>query len=68
LILSYYPELTASEVKEIILKSVNKCPELEVEKPGYARRKKKMQFGELSVTGGVVSAYNALKLADSYKK
>jgi subtilisin family serine protease len=69
LIISYYPELTALQVKELIVKSAIKYPELEVNKPGdYSRKKKKVAFSELSRTGGIVSAYEALKLAAELKK
>lgn len=53
LVWSHYPKLTALEVKNIILNSVNKNPQLE----------------EISVTGGVVDAYKAVQLAEElYKK
>jgi subtilisin family serine protease len=61
LIRSYYPALTAIQVKEIILNSVEKVNH-EVEIPG----KGKIQFSELCKSGGIVNAYNALKLAMTY--
>lgn len=48
LVWSHYPNLTAEEVKEIILKSVNTHP----------------QLTDISVTGGVVDAYKAVQLAE----
>jgi len=69
LIISYYPELTALEVKDLIVKSAIKYPELQVNKPGdYSKKKKKVAFSELSRTGGIASAYEALKLAEELKK
>lgn len=62
LIRSHYPHLTAFQVKEIIMKSVIK-PDYEV-KVGD----KKMLFSELCVSGGIVNAYEALKLAATYSK
>lgn len=65
LIRSYYPKLTASQVKEIILKSavkVNHDVTLVVE--GQAPTK--VPFSDLCVTGGIVNAYDALKLAATY--
>lgn len=56
---SYFPNLSASEIKEIILKSSVKLNE-EVNKPGTS---KKVNFSELSLTGGVVNAYQAVKMA-----
>lgn len=69
LVLSYYPELTAIEVKDILLKSVNNYATLEVNKPGdYSKRKKQVLFGDLSKSAGIVSAYKALQLAEELKK
>jgi len=65
LIRSYYPKLTAVQVKEIILKSVVKINHnvtyLKGEEPIS------VPFSEICVTGGIVNAYNALKLAAIYK-
>lgn len=69
LLISYYPELTASDVKNIIIKSALKYPEIEVNKPGdYSKRKKKVAFGDLSKTGGLVSAFEAIKMAEEMSK
>ncbi|RUA26488.1 MAG: peptidase S8 [Bacteroidetes bacterium] len=62
LVLSYYPELTAVQLKEIILKSARKYPKQKVLLPGD--EKKKTKFKKLSKTAGVVNAYEALKLAE----
>ena len=63
LIRSYYPKLTALQVKEIILKSVTK-----VDHDVIIRGKvtKKVPFSALCATGGIVNAYEALKLAATY--
>ncbi|MNK24636.1 Cell wall-associated protease precursor [compost metagenome] len=66
LILSYYPELTAVDVKDIIMKSVTKV----TRKVKYKNDKDetvRANFSELCVSGGIVNAYNALKLAETYK-
>ncbi|MFC2104967.1 S8 family serine peptidase [Bacteroidota bacterium] len=69
LILSYYPELTAEELKNVILKSSLVYKDTDVYKPGnYSRKGKKIEFGSLSSTGGIVSAYEALKLAEEMSK
>lgn len=65
LIMSYFPKLSASDVKEIILKSSVKYTDKEVNKPGVAT---KVPFGELSVTGGIVNVYEAVKMAKKWKK
>jgi len=61
LILEYYPKLTARQVKDIILRSVTPLKGKMVYKPGT---KEKVDFATLSVTGGVLNAYNALQLAE----
>lgn len=65
LIRSYYPKLTAIQVKEIILKSVVKVNHNVNMMKGAETVS--VPFSDLSVTGGVVNAYNALKLAATYK-
>lgn len=64
LIRSYYPKLTAMQVKEIILKSVVKINHKIVIKEGDEKRR--VQFSEVCSSGGIVNAYNALKLAATY--
>lgn len=67
LIRSYYPKLKAIQVKEIIMKSVTKVNH-EVEVEGAEGEKPKLvAFADLSQTGGIVNAYEALKLAATYK-
>lgn len=63
LILSYYPSLTIFQVKEIIKNSSRKFGSLEVNKPG--EEDTRVKFDELSNTGGLINAYEALKLAES---
>ncbi|MCD9627470.1 S8 family serine peptidase, partial [Tenacibaculum maritimum] len=67
LIRSYYPQLSASQVKHILMNSGTKI-DFEVIQPGSASRAnpegKKVPFSELSVSGRVVNAYNALRMAD----
>ncbi|AZJ34578.1 S8 family serine peptidase [Tenacibaculum singaporense] len=67
LVRSYYPELTASQVKHILMNSGTKI-DLEVVKPGtgarYGTAPVKVPFSELSVSGRVVNAYNAVRMAD----
>jgi subtilisin family serine protease len=62
LTLSYYPQLTAQELKNIILKAVEK-PALKVTKPGSSE---KVNLSDISETGGLVNAYEAVKVADAY--
>ncbi|EHQ24537.1 S8 family peptidase [Mucilaginibacter paludis] len=65
LIRSYYPRLTAAQVKDIILKSVVKVNHNVVIRDG--QNETKVPFSDLCVTGGIVNAYNALKLAAATK-
>jgi subtilisin family serine protease len=60
LLKAYFPELTAAQLKKIIMDSTEKLMDLQVMKPGT---KDMVSFGSLSVTGGVVNAYNAVKMA-----
>jgi subtilisin family serine protease len=65
LIRSYYPKLTAVQVKEIILKSVVKVNQsVKISKGSETIA---VPFSDLCVTGGIVNAYNALKMAATYK-
>ncbi|WP_437920783.1 S8 family peptidase [Sphingobacterium sp. LRF_L2] len=64
LIRSYYPTLTAKEVKDIILKSVTKVDEkVKIQVDGAS---KKVYLDEISVTGGIVNAKKAIEEADKY--
>ena len=65
LVWSYYPNFTATQIKDILMKSVSKQEKLKVILPGS--KKEKVRFGELSVSGGIINAYNALKLAEEMK-
>lgn len=58
LLLSYFPSLSATQVKEILMKSVFR-PEQMVNKP---KTKIQVSFNSLSASGGIVNAYNAVKL------
>ena len=65
MIRSYYPKLTAMQVKEIIMKSVVKINHNVNTMKGADVVS--VPFSDLCVTGGIVNAYNALKLAATYK-
>ena len=60
---SYYPSLTARQVKQILMESSVKLNE-EVMTPGQGEL---TSFSNLSVSGGTVNAYQALKLASTVK-
>ena len=67
LVRSYYPQLSASQVKHILMNSGTKI-NLDVNKPGtgarYGKPVEKVPFADLSVSGRVVNAYNAVRMAD----
>lgn len=67
LVRSYYPQLSASQVKHILMNSGLKI-NFDVIKPGSQSRENptgiKVPFSDLSVSGRVVNAYNALLMAD----
>ncbi len=67
LIFSYYPNLTAAEVKYIIMES-GLPVDIMVNKPSYDKVKEKVPFKSLSKSGKIVNAYNALIMADSISK
>ncbi len=60
LLLEYYPRLSARQLKYVLVHSVMKLPDAKVK---LASSGKIVDFGSLSSAGGIVNAYNALKLA-----
>ena len=67
LIRSYYPTLTAAEVKSIILES-GISYDIMVNRPAENASNDKVHFSELSKSGKVVNAYNALLMAKEIAK
>jgi cell wall-associated protease len=63
LLMSYFPGLTALQVKDILIRSTRKFDNLKVQKPGGGR----VEFSQLSTSGGLVNAYEAVKMAQSMK-
>lgn len=61
LVLSYYPDLSAFQVKDIIEKSVVKLGEKEITLPGTEDEKRVLT--DLCSTGGIVNAYHAMQMA-----
>lgn len=59
---SYYPSLTAPQVRQIIMDSVIKMPG-KTQLPGS--KKKQVKYTKLCVSGGIVNAYRAVNLAES---
>jgi len=61
MVLSYYPELTAEQLKEVIEKSAT-APDIKAKNPATGET---VLLSEISTTGGLVNAYEAIKLAES---
>jgi hypothetical protein len=66
MIRSYFPQLSAIQVKEIILKSVWKPNDVSI-KYVIPNRDTDKSLTEVSTTGGIVNAANAIALAKTYK-
>lgn len=64
LLMSYFPDLTSLQILDIIKKSTRKFDGLRVRKPGGG----KIDFSELSNTGGLINAYEAVKMATTIKE
>ncbi|MEO8885488.1 MAG: S8 family serine peptidase [Mucilaginibacter sp.] len=64
LILEYYPDLSAKQLKQVILQSATPLTGTMVIKPGSTE---KVDFSTLSKSGGVVNAYKAIELASKLK-
>ncbi|NOT90795.1 S8 family peptidase [Ferruginibacter sp.] len=63
LTLEYYPTLSAKQLKYVIEKSAQQ-PDYKVTKPGSDEM---VNLADISKTGGIVNAYEALKLASTLK-
>ena len=51
-------------MQQIIIDSATRFPGLDVVQPGAEEGSSPVPFSDLSISGGVVNVYNALKLAD----
>ncbi|PWG79876.1 S8 family peptidase [Pararcticibacter amylolyticus] len=66
LVRSYYPSLTAVQVKDVIMKSVTMVEQkVKIREEGES---KKVKLSDICISGGVVNAYNALKLAEQMQQ
>jgi len=66
LIMAYYPELTAKQVRQLLMENTAQYPDQQVIVPheGNPNESKKVLFPELSVSDGVVNAEKALQAAE----
>lgn len=60
LLMSYYPEFTTTEIKELLLDSVSPVM-AKTKKPGSGEV---IPFSELSASGGIINIHKALELAE----
>jgi hypothetical protein len=67
LLFSYYPNLTASQVKHILMDSGLEY-DIEVSTPTKDDKNKMTPFNQLSKSGKVLNAYNAFIMADSISR
>lgn len=78
LIKSYYPELTGTQIRNILIETVTSRKDVEVEKTfriyeessqNYTKTAQDLfLFEQLCLSGGIVNAYNALIVADKLTK
>ncbi|WP_276372530.1 S8 family peptidase [Chryseolinea sp. H1M3-3] len=64
LVWSYFPDLTATQIREVLNQSSRRFDGLKVTQPGSSNT---VPFNQLSITGGMVNAYEAIKLAQTIK-
>ncbi len=64
ILLSYFPNLTPVQVKDILIKSTRKFDSLMVKK---SDKTGVVKFSDLSSSGGLVNAYEAVKLAIAWE-
>lgn len=66
LLMSYYPQLSVYQIKDIILNSGKKYLNLEVMEPNTNEdKRRKVAFAELCATGAIINAYEAVQMAES---
>lgn len=65
MLMSYYPDFNFLKIKQIILNSSIKLPKQKVAQPGTGEL---IDFGLLSSSGGIVNAFEAVKMAEEEQK
>jgi subtilisin family serine protease len=64
-LMSYFPDLTATQIRDILRDSSRKFDNLKVKKPGSDEA---VNLNQISITGGIVNAYEAVKMAMELSK
>jgi subtilisin family serine protease len=62
LLMAYYPELSAADVRRIILESATPLRDRMVIRPGT--EDERVRFGDLSITGAIINAHSAVRMAE----
>lgn len=65
ILMSYYPALSAQQIKEIITKSVVKIDAKVLRPVDEDEKEKEVKFSKLSGSGGIVNAYKAIQMAET---
>ena len=68
---AYYPELTGTQIRNILLESVTSRKDAEVEKAIVVNGQHTQDlflFGDLCLSGGIINAYQAVVAADKVSK
>jgi subtilisin family serine protease len=65
LMMAYYPNLSATQVREILLETATSFANTEVTRPGGSDT---VPFGELSRTGSIINAHDALQRAEELSR
>jgi subtilisin family serine protease len=60
MLMSYFPDLTANQIRDILRESTRKFDGLKVRKPDT---QEEVRFDQLCIAGGIVNAYEAVRLA-----
>ena len=60
MLMAYFPEFTALEIRKIIFESARRFDRLKVKTPGTNTP---VEFADLSKSGGIVNAYDAVQMA-----
>jgi cell wall-associated protease len=61
LLMSYFPNLTATDTRRILLESSTRLPNMMVVRPGEGGGM--VKFGDLSATGGIINVFAAVQMA-----
>ncbi|MFZ6664220.1 S8 family peptidase [Peijinzhouia sedimentorum] len=64
MLMAYFPKMKAKHVKKVIMESSMKYPDQRIKRPGSEETDPMIEFSELSVSGGIINAFEAVKMAN----